>query len=135
MFLEDSIPLLREIYLFDPTFHNLFKKWIIGIGAVLYRIDQRTFIVIPYGIYQKIEDALYCILKIKIKGDIRSTIVLQDGEFVYRDQHSLYIQYYFCPTLWKVKCKEYESLYKHSQIYLSRHSYINLVSMQTVLNT
>lgn len=132
MFLEDQIPLLREIYSFDPTFHLLFQKWIIGIGAIVYQTDRRTLVIIPYGIYQKVEDELYCILKIKIKEEDISAhpTFIENQKFVYDGKHSLYMQFYFSETFWKERLKQYESLYKHAKTYLSRDSYLQLISMQ-----
>lgn len=125
--LQDHIPLLREIFLFDPTYHLLFQKWVLGVGAMVFSSDPKTFVIIPYGIYQKVEDELYCVLKVKIKGSIsQNHPIIVNHEFLYQGPYSMYVQFYFCPRYWKKIVTEYTTKWKHEQSFLSRKSYLAL---------
>lgn len=72
-FLEDEVPCLRQIYEFDPTYHLFFRHNIVDNVAKVYQTSMCSYIILPYGLYEKVDD-VYLIIRLVVRR------TLQPGE-------------------------------------------------------
>ena len=57
LWLEDVLPLLREVYSYDSTYHEIFRKKVLTSGAhVFLRKRKNAYFIVPCGLQEKIED-------------------------------------------------------------------------------
>lgn len=99
MWLEDCIPLLREIYSYDSTYHEIFQKVVQG-GAHVYLRANGSYFIIPCGLMEKVEH-----------GWILMTLTLYRGNMLFPRPalvnwktvrpRSLGIQYLYHRNEWK----------------------------------
>lgn len=69
LWLEDCLPLLRQIYAYDSTYHDFFSRNIIQRAAELYLLRSDVYYVFPYGLYEKNEDEFYIIIRLLTRRD------------------------------------------------------------------
>ena len=56
MWLEDTIPLIREIYAYDPTYHDMYRNRVLPSGADVYLRNNGSYFIVPCGILEKVDD-------------------------------------------------------------------------------
>jgi hypothetical protein len=105
--LEDAIPLIREIYAYDPTYRDLFQQQVLTSGADVYLRPNGSYFIIPCGIREKVDDCW-----------IVMTLTMPPGEALWPPRHgvlmdwtvlaprSLFIQFLYDRSEWKRRVRE-----------------------------
>lgn len=103
-FLEDEIPLLRQIYEYDPTYHECFRR-IVDTVANLFKIREGSFLVVPFGLYEKVDDD-YLVIQMVVKNPIHLPSSLRDAR-----PYSMCIHYFRSRQEWKQKTQQIRDLH------------------------
>ena len=65
VWLEEEIPLLRQIYEYDSTYHDIFRKEVLPSGAGVYLQAKGFYWIIPEGLQDTV-DGHYMVLTLTL---------------------------------------------------------------------
>jgi hypothetical protein len=131
MWLEDCIPLIREIYSYDSTYHDIFRKQVLVSGADVYLYHRHAmflYFIVPCGIQEKIEDR-YIIMTLALSKWSMLLATTQSSPIVWKSirPHSLSIHYLYNRLEWRNTIRERLKANKMDHLFtMSREDLENL---------
>jgi len=109
MWLEDCIPLLREIYHYDSTYHDIFRHKVLRSGADVYvrrRHTMTLYFIVPCGIQEKMEDC-YILMTLTLQpGSMLLSMPPSPIAWKALNMRSLSIHYLYNRNEWRNTVKE-----------------------------
>jgi hypothetical protein len=102
LWLEDCVPLLREVYSYDSTYHDIFRNKVLTSGAdVYFRHRRAVYFIVPCGIQEKMEDC-YILMTLTLQPG-SMLLSMPPSPIAWESAHlkSLGIHYLYDRTEWK----------------------------------
>jgi len=107
MWLEDAVPLIREIYAYDPTYYDMFRDEVLTSGADVYLRRNGSYFIVPCGILEKVED---CWILMTLTMQPRTMLLPPRRntpiDWTKAGLRALSIQFLYNRSEWKKKVKE-----------------------------